>query len=112
MKNQAKLLVQVMGLALIFVISPKVRAQVVYNEGFEITNGATVTYPLASMPMGWSTSKYCTTVGSYTAGTCFSTSVGFSRYGTASSNPTCSPRTGNTMLGFNSFSIIAGEKSY
>ncbi|MFN9595596.1 MAG: hypothetical protein ACK560_02295, partial [Bacteroidota bacterium] len=77
-------------------------AQVMYNEGFEITNGSTVTYPLASLPLGWSQNKYCTTVGSYTAGTCFSTSVGFSRYGTASSNPTCSPRTGNTMLGFNS----------
>ncbi|MFN5223366.1 MAG: GEVED domain-containing protein, partial [Bacteroidota bacterium] len=87
-------------------------AQVMYNEGFEITNGSAVTYPLASLPLGWSQNKYCTTVGSYTAGTCFSTSVGFSRYGTASSFPTCSPRTGNTMLGFNSYSIIAGEKSY
>ncbi|MGR6087387.1 MAG: GEVED domain-containing protein [Arcticibacter sp.] len=88
------------------------KAQVVYNEGFEITNGATVTYPLLSMPMGWSTSKYCTTVGSYTTGTCNSTSPGFSRYGAASSFPTCSPRTGNTMLGFNSYYIINGEKAF
>ncbi|MFZ9943445.1 MAG: hypothetical protein ACO3O0_07535, partial [Bacteroidia bacterium] len=92
------------------------QAQVVYNEGFEITNGSSVTYApapvgLASMPMGWSTSKYCTTVGSYTAGTCNSTAPGFSRYGTGL-NPTCTPRTGSTMLGFNSFYIINGEKAY
>ncbi|MFM7822568.1 MAG: hypothetical protein ACKPB3_02230, partial [Bacteroidota bacterium] len=89
-------------------------AQVMYNEGFEITNGSAVTYPLASLPIGWNQFKYCTPspFAGYPAGNCFSTSVGFSRYGAGSINPAASPRTGSTMLGFNSYSILAGEKAY
>ncbi|MFN5324759.1 MAG: GEVED domain-containing protein, partial [Bacteroidota bacterium] len=89
-------------------------AQVMYNESFEITNGSAVTYPLASLPIGWNQFKYCTPspFAGYPAGNCFSTSVGFSRYGAGSINPAASPRTGSTMLGFNSYSIFAGEKAY